>query len=96
MLSRSKKENHPASEAGKVTLIDQQVIQQDWNDREFIETIDLKILKTVAFLNEFDAIVRNKIADLGEKLSRLERNVEFCEAAIKSTQDRLKREGKVG
>lgn len=37
MLSRSKKENQAAGDPGKVTLIDQQVIQQDWNDREFIE-----------------------------------------------------------
>jgi hypothetical protein len=29
---------------------------------------------------------------LNEKLSKLERSVDFCEAVIKSTQDRLKSE----
>lgn len=62
----------------------------------FTQTIDVKIIKIAAFLNDFDLIVRSKIAALGEKLSRLERNVEFCEAAVKSTQDRLQREGKSG
>lgn len=115
MLGKGRKEKDQAKI--NLTLIDQQVIQQDWDDREFIEvthqfffayffswlfkyycgfvqSIDLKIVKTVAFLNEFDSIVRSKIADMGEKLSRLERNVEYCEAAIRSTQDRLKKEGK--
>jgi uncharacterized protein len=87
-----RKEKDPSK--SQVTLIDQQVIQQDWDDREQIESIDVKIVKAVAFLNDFDAIVRGKIAEMSEKLSRLERNVEYCEASIRSTQDRLKREGK--
>jgi polyhydroxyalkanoate synthesis regulator phasin len=52
------------------------------------------MLKILNFLNEFDQIARSKIAALQEKLTNLERQVEFCEASIRSSQDRLKREGK--
>lgn len=65
-------------------------IQQDWDDREFIEVIQLNIIKTANFLNEFDITIRSRISKLNEKLSKLERSVEFCEAVIKSTQDRMK------
>eukprot|EP01040_Poterioochromonas_malhamensis_P014559 gene14559-16122_t len=65
-------------------------IQQDWNDREFIEIVQLNIIKTAAFLNEFDITIRSRISQLNEKLSKLERSVDFCEAVIKSTQDRVK------
>ena len=93
-------------------------IQQDWDDREFVEVsslsgrngillypafssfdflifhksqiIQLNIIKTANFLNEFDITIRSRISKLNEKLSKLERSVEFCEAVIKSTQDRMK------
>lgn len=61
----------------------------------WVQTIQIQIIETVAFLNQFDNIVRTKIGVLNEKLSKLERSVEYCEVAIKCSQDRLKREGKM-
>lgn len=46
------------------------------------------------FLNNFDGIVRTKVSTMNEKLTNLERKVEYCEVAIKSSQDRAKREGR--
>lgn len=49
-------------------------------------------MKTVKFLNEFDVAVRSRIATMNEKLTKLERAVDYCEAAIKSSNDRVKAE----
>ena len=61
------------------------VVQKDWEDREFIEVVQLNILKITAFLNQFDSTMRYKIGNLNEKLNKLERAVEYCEAATKSS-----------
>jgi chromosome 3 open reading frame 10 len=68
------------------------VMQQNWDDREFVEVVHLNIVRIAGFLNEFDLTVRTKIASLNEKLTKLERSVDFCEAAVRSTQDRLTKE----
>lgn len=52
----------------------------------------MNLMKTIKFLNEFDVNVRIKVANLNEKLTKLERVVEYCEAAIKSSQDRMESE----
>ena len=67
-------------------------LQQDWDDREFVEVVHLNMVKIANFLNNFDITVRTKIASLNERLSKLERTVEFCEAMTKSTLDRANRE----
>lgn len=54
----------------------------------------MNIVKTAAFLNEFDLTVRSKISALNEKLGKLERSVDLCEAVIKSTQDKQRMEQK--
>jgi uncharacterized protein len=50
----------------------------------------MNIMKTASFLNDFDQTIRSRISQLNEKLSKLERSIDFCEAVIKSTQDRSK------
>jgi len=57
-------------------------IQQDWEHREFIENISISILKLTEFLNRFDLSMRSKLAEINEKLSHLERKVEFAEAIV--------------
>ncbi len=64
-------------------------IQQDWDDREFVEVVQVNILKMAQFLNQFDRVVRGKIATMNERLTKLERMVDYCDAAAKSTQDRI-------
>jgi uncharacterized protein len=67
-------------------------VQQDWDDREFVEVVQINILKMAQFLNNFDHIVRSKIATMNERLTKLERMVDYCDAAAKSTQDRIARD----
>lgn len=52
--------------------------------------IQLNIVKIANFLNDFDVKVRTRISTLNERLNQLERTVDFCDAAAKSSQDRLK------
>ena len=60
-------------------------IRKDWESRELIEVIQLNILQVASFLNQFDMSMRYKLATLNEKLNKLERSLEHCEAAIKSS-----------
>lgn len=62
-----------------------QTIQQDWEDRELIEIVQMNILTITAFLNKVDTSMRYKLARINEKLSKLERTLDFCESALKST-----------
>lgn len=52
--------------------------------------IQINMVKIATFLNDFDVKVRSRISTLNERLNRLERMVDFCDAAAKSTQDRVK------
>ena len=57
-------------------------IQQDWNNREFIEVITTSIKKIAEFLNSFDLSARSRLATLNEKLTNLERQVDYIEARV--------------
>ena len=60
----------------------QSQIQQDWNNREFVETITSSIKKISEFLNAFDLSARSRLAMLNQKLTHLERQVDYIEARI--------------
>ena len=59
-------------------------VQEDWKTREFIEIVQLNIMKTVQFLNEFDSSVRDKLGRMNEKLNAIERTLDYCEASFES------------
>jgi len=63
------------------SMMDQK-IQDDWTNREFIELIAANIKRIADFLNKFDVSTRHQLAKLNEKLSSLERNLDFMEAKI--------------
>ncbi|XP_043513115.1 probable protein BRICK1-B isoform X1 [Frieseomelitta varia] len=60
----------------------QKQIQQDWANREYIEVITGSIKKITDFLNSFDMSCRSRIAVLNEKLTILERRIEYLEACV--------------
>ena len=60
----------------------QSQIQQDWNNREFVEVIASSIKKIAEFLNAFDLSARSRLATLNQKLTYLERQVEYIEARV--------------
>lgn len=57
-------------------------IQQDWENREFAEVISSSIKRIVEFLNAFDLSARSRLAGLNEKLTALERQVDYIEARV--------------
>ena len=76
----------------------QKQIQQDWDNREFAEILTLSIKKISDFLNAFgrrfdalatksnslvDMSARSRLAKLNEKLTALERRVDFLEASVR-------------
>ncbi|ETE70885.1 Protein BRICK1, partial [Ophiophagus hannah] len=58
----------------------QREIHQDWANREYIELITSSIKKIADFLNSFDMSCRSRLATLNEKLTALERRIEYIEA----------------
>jgi len=62
-------------------------IQKDWEQREFAETITTNIKKIVEFLNRFELSSRYKLSIVNEKLTKLERQVDYLEAALKTVTE---------
>uniref|UniRef100_V9L8W7 BRICK1 subunit of SCAR/WAVE actin nucleating complex n=2 Tax=Callorhinchus milii TaxID=7868 RepID=V9L8W7_CALMI len=60
----------------------QREIHQDWANREYIEVITSSIKKIADFLNSFDMSCRSRLATLNEKLTSLERRIEYIEARV--------------
>ena len=60
----------------------QKQIQQDWQNREYVEIITGSIKKITEFLNSFDASCRGRLALLNERLTQLERKIDYLEARI--------------
>ena len=60
----------------------QKQIQKDWANREYIWLICGSINKIADFLNSFDASSRGKLNKLNERLTILERKVDYIEAMI--------------
>lgn len=60
----------------------QKQIQQDWQNREYIEIITGSIKKIADFLNSFDSSCKGRLAHLNEKLSQLERKIDYLEARV--------------
>nr|XP_015290879.1 PREDICTED: protein BRICK1 [Macaca fascicularis] len=60
----------------------QQEIHQDWPNREYIEIITSNIKKIADFLNSFNMSCRSRLATLNEKLTALERRIEYIEARV--------------
>ncbi|CAO1310450.1 unnamed protein product [Diamesa hyperborea] len=60
----------------------QRQIHQDWANREYIEVITNSIKKITGFLNSFDMSCRSRLAVLNEKLTSLERRIDYLEACV--------------
>merc|ERR1739844_215208 len=60
----------------------QRQTQQDWANREYIELIAGSIKRIADFLNSFDMSCRSRLSSLNEKLTTLERKVDFLEAKV--------------
>merc|ERR1712020_144172 len=60
----------------------QRQTQQDWANREYIELIAGSIKRIADFLNSFDMSCRSRLSNLNEKLTTLERKVDFLEAKV--------------
>ncbi len=70
-------------------------IQKDWENREIIEAVQLKILDIVTAVNQFDQTVRVKLSTFHEKLTKLERSLQICEAFIDIASTSVKKARKL-
>jgi len=61
-----------------------QSVMRDWEQRETIEAIKMSISQMTGFLNNFEASAKHRLAQINEKMTRLERQVMHVEAAIRT------------
>ena len=59
-------------------------LANDWVSREFQQNIQYNIKSVANMLNELDTATRFKLAQLNEKLTKIERQVEYIEAALQN------------
>lgn len=62
-------------------------IQKDWEQREVLENVTVNIKKIAEFLNKFETSTRFRLAKINEKLTQLERQMEYLEAAVKTATE---------
>ncbi|KFD63622.1 hypothetical protein M514_09673 [Trichuris suis] len=55
-------------------------LQEDWNNREFINVFSLNVKKIADFLTSFELSCRYKFALMNEQLNALEKKIDFLEA----------------
>ncbi|XP_038176475.1 protein BRICK1 [Arvicola amphibius] len=60
----------------------QREIHQDWANREYMRSSPAASRKSSDFLNSFDMSCRSRLATLNEKLTALERRIEYIEARV--------------
>eukprot|EP01080_Neovahlkampfia_damariscottae_P001178 gene1178-10692_t len=61
-------------------------IKENFDNREYIEKVSQNILRITEFLNKFEFVTRTKLNDLNQKLSVIERKMEYIEAAVDSVE----------
>ena len=64
------------------------MIQDDWTNREYIEVIRNAISKMSCFLTEFEASYRYRMTTLDEKLTHLQRRMDYVEARINDVSEK--------
>ena len=57
----------------------------DWDNRQYLEAITLGIKKIADFLNRFDLSCQTRLAHLNERLSNLERQLDYIQAKLPPT-----------
>ncbi|MFH4979115.1 hypothetical protein AB6A40_005824 [Gnathostoma spinigerum] len=57
-------------------------LKDDWDHREYAQVIADNIKHIAEFLSSFELSCRSKIATLNDKVTLLERKVEFLEARV--------------
>ena len=57
-------------------------IQEDWNNREYINLVVTSMNKLSNFLNAFDVSCRYRLAVLNQKMETLERKMDFVEGRL--------------
>ena len=60
-------------------------IQEDWTNREFLDVLTNAISKMTSFLTEFEASFRYRVTTLNEKLTHLQRRLDYVEARMAVT-----------
>lgn len=59
-------------------------VQADWDNKQFSNALSLHVKRLFEFVLQFESTTKSKLAKLNEKLTALERQLEFLEAQASS------------
>eukprot|EP00457_Paulinella_chromatophora_P018491 gb/GEZN01019826.1/.p1 GENE.gb/GEZN01019826.1/~~gb/GEZN01019826.1/.p1 ORF type:complete len:144 (-),score=41.84 gb/GEZN01019826.1/:188-619(-) len=64
------------------------ILQQDWENRQFVQNVQYNIVHIVHFLNKFETSTRYRLAKLNERLINLERQMEYLEYSVANVMEK--------
>ncbi|KAI1719053.1 protein BRICK1 [Ditylenchus destructor] len=82
ILNRNSKMSSSSSLMSQAPVPIQRQLREDWDNREFIQLISDNVKHIADFLSHFELACKSKLAALLDKITALERKVEFLEARI--------------
>ncbi|KAH7433401.1 hypothetical protein KP509_07G067500 [Ceratopteris richardii] len=59
-------------------------VQADWDNKQFSNALSLHVKRLFEFVLQFESTTKSKLAEINEKLTMLERQLEFLEAQASS------------
>lgn len=62
-----------------------QDVNQDWANRDFIESVEVAIRKCVEFLNDFHESAKYRLSEVESRITSLERKLDFVDAQLANT-----------
>jgi hypothetical protein len=83
-MARGPREARKGKEEGRApeAPLDPGAIQRDWDNREFVETVNGAVRRLADFLAAFDRSTRFRLAALNERLVVLERRMDYIERRV--------------
>lgn len=72
---------------GGIALAVDSTPTSEYNEREFIEVMQLNIVAITRFIDEFNMSVRSRLATMNSKLANIERNVDHYEKMERKTRN---------
>jgi len=61
-----------------------QDVNQDWNNREFNDSVEIAVRKCVDFLNNFQESAKYRLSVVDQRLTSLERKLDYMDAQLKN------------
>ncbi|KAE9556372.1 hypothetical protein FO519_000412 [Halicephalobus sp. NKZ332] len=67
---------------GNIQLSVQRQLKDDWDNREYVQLISDNVKNIADFLTQFEVSCKGKLAELDDRITNIERKLDFLEALV--------------